>query len=107
MGAPTGKIDQVLDLTDAFVGGLEALFGGAGSSSASTSSTSSTSPASPGEIHPAARGGTPVSVEQRSFSVEEVIDADTGRPVFIVTNGRDRAECSSRAFALRVKDALG
>lgn len=106
MGAPTGKIDQVLDLTDAFVGGLEALFGD-GSAGSSSPSPTSHAHRPTREIHPAAREGTPVAVQRRRFSVEEVIDADTGRPVFVVTNGRDRAECSSREFADRVRGALG
>lgn len=42
-----------------------------------------------------------------SFRVVEATDADTGRTSYVVTNGRDRAECSSAEFAARVRDALG
>ena len=42
-----------------------------------------------------------------SFRVDDVIDAETGRAVYVVTNGRDRAECNSRELAERVRVALG
>lgn len=42
------------------------------------------------------------------FAIVESIDAYTGRPEWIVRNGRgDSASCSSLAFAQRVRDALG
>jgi hypothetical protein len=54
----------------------------------------------------------PVGVDARSrtaeFSIVEAIDADSGAPVFVVKNARgDRAVCSSRDFARRVRDRLG
>jgi len=40
------------------------------------------------------------------WRIEEAIDADRGTPAWIVTNGVDRAECSSPEFADRVLTLL-
>ncbi len=51
-----------------------------------------------------------LSVDPRrtEFSIVEAIDADTGAPIFVVTNRRgDTASCSSAPFAQRVRDSLG
>jgi len=43
-----------------------------------------------------------------TFSIIDAIDAETGRPVYIVKNQQgDSASCSSMAFAQRVRDSLG
>jgi len=46
------------------------------------------------------------TVVSGAFRVDDVIDAETGRAVYVVTNGRDRAECNSREFAERVRASL-
>ena len=43
--------------------------------------------------------GEPAVVVRQPFRIEEVTDAETGEVVFIVTNGVDKAECSTMALA--------
>ena len=40
------------------------------------------------------------------FQIIEAIDQDGGASIWIVTNGTDNAQCSSRDFAERVQRAL-
>jgi hypothetical protein len=48
-----------------------------------------------------------VAISRQEFRVIGSIDAATGSEIWVVTNGRDRAECGSQEFALRVRAALG
>lgn len=43
---------------------------------------------------------------RQQFRIVEVIEED-GSPIFIVTDGANNADCSSREFAERVQRALG
>jgi hypothetical protein len=45
-------------------------------------------------------------VTMSRWRIDEVTDAHSGQPVWIVTNGLDRAECNTPEFATRVLDAL-
>ena len=40
------------------------------------------------------------------FRIDEMIDGDTGKPVFVVTDGKQSCDCKDRAFAESVLDAL-
>lgn len=51
--------------------------------------------------------GTGRALAVQKFRVHEALDAQTGATVYVVTDGQDRAECSSRAFAERVRGLLG
>lgn len=42
-----------------------------------------------------------------TYRIVESHDGGTGEVRFVVTDGRDRAECSSAEFARRVRDGLG
>jgi hypothetical protein len=67
-------------------------------------------PADAGRRRPASTPSSSVALAARrvgGFRVVESTDADTGRASHVVTDGRDRAECSSAEFAARVRDALG
>lgn len=48
--------------------------------------------------------GTALAVSR--FKIIEATDAETGMPVFIVTNGAVKAECSSREMAEKVRRAV-
>lgn len=47
------------------------------------------------------------ALARQSYRIIESIDATTGAQAWVVTNGQDRAECSSQEFAARVRAALG
>jgi hypothetical protein len=47
------------------------------------------------------------AISRQEFRIIESIDAQTGSEIWVVTNGRDRAECRSQEFATRVRAALG
>jgi len=42
-----------------------------------------------------------------AYRIVESHDGGTGEVRYVVTNGRDRAECNSATFAQKVKDCLG
>lgn len=46
------------------------------------------------------------AVASRRFRIEEVVDAQTGELVFVVTDGRTRAECRNREAADLVRRGL-
>lgn len=48
--------------------------------------------------------GTALAVSR--FKIIEATDAETGEPVFIVTNGTVKAECSTRAMAETIRRAV-
>lgn len=96
-----------LDMVDDTLGLLERFSGTAAGSSRRPAATSGAdvraSAASPASGDPRIR-----RTRRTEFSVDEAIDAETGRPAFVVRNARgDRATCSSREFAERVRQALG
>lgn len=64
----------------------------------------SPAPASSPAPQAAATTGT---LARQSYRVIDSIDASTGAQTWVVTNGRDRAECSSQELAARVRAALG
>jgi len=41
-----------------------------------------------------------------SYRIEEMIDALTGQPIWIVTDGRNQTECNSLELALKIKSML-
>lgn len=48
----------------------------------------------------------PADTAAPGITIEEIIDAASGRPIFIVRMGAETAECSSRGFAERTRKAL-
>lgn len=75
--------------------------------SARTQTRAARSSSAPAPAPGASSNSTSLAVTAREFRVVDAIDAQTGSPSWVVTNGRDRAECSSRDFAERVRTALG
>ncbi len=67
--------------------------------------------ANPKPTAPAPSGAKPTPSVKSNASTSRVriiesIDAQTGKPVFVVTDGVSRSECSSRALADRVARAM-
>ncbi len=93
-------MDSLFDFADDVLDGVEQVLGPPAERSAQ-----------PAPSPPSRRGssaGSPSSstvIVRRQFRVIEAIE--DGDPVWVVTDGRDRAECSSAAFANRVRDSLG
>lgn len=59
----------------------------------------------PHATRPAAANSATAIVRQR-YRMVDAIDTESGSEVFVVTDGAERAVCSSRAMAERVRDAL-
>lgn len=103
------SIDQLFGVAEAVVDGIEgvsrALPRRRPAPAAAPAAESGPRGASAGAS--SAPAGTAVARRPRPFRVVESIDAGDGRTVWVVTDGADRAECSSPEFARRVQVALG
>lgn len=55
---------------------------------------------------PPSTKSSPAASAAPTIAIDDIIDAVTGRAVFIVRMGGETAECSSRAFAERMRKAL-
>jgi D-lyxose ketol-isomerase len=56
---------------------------------------------------PAQGRATTMEIAPRRYRLIEAIAPETGHTVFIVTNGSERAECTSRGFAEKILHLLG
>jgi D-lyxose ketol-isomerase len=56
---------------------------------------------------PAQGRSTSTEIAPRRFRLVEAIAPETGLTIFVVTNGAERAECSSRGLAEKILHFLG
>ena len=93
--AERGFLDQAMDFADGVVGTLEAA---TGASSPGTAPEPSRSPAMP-------RAAATAATAARPWRTVEIVREDH-ELVFVVTDGIDECECTSRELAEKVRRAL-
>ncbi len=96
-------MDSLFDLADDVLDGVEQALGSNGSPAERPARKSSAAASARRGSAPSSSSST--AVARRQFRVIEAIE--NGIDVWVVTDGYDRAECSSAAFAARVRDSLG
>ena len=94
-------VDSLFDLAEGVLDGFDRILGPENSPNRRPDAKATAS-----RHDPRPSRETSIAVAKRRFRVVEAINED-GADVWVVTDGRDRAECSSAAFAARVRDALG
>ena len=105
-------MDSLFDLAEDVLDGIDRVIGPPGGSTSdqpkrTDRAQSVQSPASRrGSSSPSSGPSSSTAVTRRSYRVVEFIDG-SGADTWVVTNGYDRAECSSAEFAARVRYALG
>lgn len=125
MGAPrsSSPIDRFFGIAEAVVGGLEGVSrsvgepGGAGRGNGRAGRARQDHRDQGGgdrgrsaQYDDKERGGKDASLARRAkspYRVVESIDSESGRTLWVVTDGHDRAECSSAEFASKVLVSLG
>lgn len=104
-----GGISSFFDLAEGALDAFDA--SGIGGRSARRAAAPAADPDPRAAVPRAATRGTVVSGEsaltRQRFRVVESIDAQTGATQWVVTDGVERAECSSATLAERVRVALG
>ncbi len=93
-------MDSLFDLADDILDGVDRVIGSNGSPIERVTQKRSTDRRSPAPLP-----SSSTAIARRHFRVIEAIE--DGVNVWVVTDGYDRAECSSAVFAARVRDSLG
>lgn len=106
----TLAIDRVFHLVDSFIEKTDYVFGRAKHTSDRHGRRAKTARR---DVFDAARTvkvakSTSTALARRQFNIVEALDATTGNPVFVVTNGNGaaRVECNTRALAEKILLAL-
>lgn len=105
----TEGIDRFFGTLDKVTDGLGAFFGRAEQSSKKADAARAEAQRGRAERAAKAEGAqvqTAGVVKRAPFRIEDVIDADTGAVVYVVTNGVDKVDCPSRALAERTLRAF-
>lgn len=104
-------IDSLFDLADAALDAFDRLSpeapGRRPTAPSPATHASAAPPAGSTRSGSAGSGRRSVAIATSRFRVVDAIDAGTGAETWVVTDGRDRAECNSAEFARRVRVALG
>lgn len=99
-------MDSLFDLAEDVLDGVDRVIGQPGPASGQSKRSDRAQGVRPPASRQESQPSSSTAVARRSFRVVEFID-ESGADTWVVTNGYDRAECSSAAFAARVRDALG
>ena len=105
-------INEIFDLADGVLDALEGKPVGSTAAqrppipSANSTTTSESRKPESRSVAPS-RALSRSSAGHGTYRIVESHDGSTGEVRYVVTNGRDRAECNSATFAQKVKDCLG
>jgi cyanophycinase-like exopeptidase len=105
-------INQIFDLADNVLDALEGKpVGSTAAQRSPAPSVNSTTRSGSGKPEPRvaapSRALSRANAGHGAYRIVESHDGGTGEVRYVVTNGRDRAECNSATFAQKVKDCLG
>lgn len=93
------KIDRIFDFVDSFVDKADRVL----NRTQQVEDQQRARRARQVEDQPTQRRSASREIVSRRFRLVEMIAAETGLTIFVVTNGSERAECNSRGFAEKIQ----